>query len=68
MTFNCRYGRRIALLICVTLSTAAGLIRSFAPNYLSYVAMEFLDTALGSGFYSAGFILGMLKLITSERR
>lgn len=46
------------MIISVLLSTIAGLIKSFTPNYVSYVIMEFLDTAIGSGMYSAAYILG----------
>lgn len=47
------------MIISVLLSTIAGIIKSFMTNYTSYVIMEFLDTAIGSGSYSAAYILGM---------
>lgn len=46
------------MIISVLLSTIAGIIKSFATTYTSYIIIEFLDTAIGSGSYSAAYILG----------
>lgn len=50
------------MIVSVLLSTIAGLIKSLTPNYISYVIMEFLDTAIGSGMYSAAYILGRCNI------
>lgn len=42
----------------VLVTTVSGLIKSFTTSYIGYIVMEFLDTATGSGSYSAAFILG----------
>lgn len=44
------------------MSTIIGFARSFAPSYLWFLFLEFLDTAFGSGAYSSGFILGKLQV------
>ncbi|KAG7299223.1 hypothetical protein JYU34_017777 [Plutella xylostella] len=53
------YGRRTAFLLTAVSPGVTGLLRSFSPSYLVYVALEFLDATLGSGVYSTGFILAL---------
>lgn len=53
-----RYGRRTAFVLGTVLSGLFGLIRSFSPNYIMFIILEFLEPAFGSGAYSSGFILG----------
>lgn len=43
----------------MVLSGLFGVIRSFSWNYPSFLVFEFLEPALGSGIFSAGFILGL---------
>lgn len=42
------------------LSSISGLLKSFSPNYLTFIILEFLDTALGGAMYGAAFVLGTL--------
>lgn len=46
------------LIVSVLQSTVAGLVKSFTSTYVSYITMEFIDTFVGSGSYSAAYILG----------
>ncbi|KRT83420.1 membrane transporter [Oryctes borbonicus] len=62
-----KYGRKTLMIAAVLWTTFAGLTRSFTPSYLPFVIMEFLDTFLGSGFYSAGFVLAMELVIPEQR-
>lgn len=44
-----------------------GLIKSFSPNYYIFLAIEILEPILGSGVFSAGFILGM-EIVAPKNR
>lgn len=54
-----RFGRRFVLIVGVFGSAIFGYLRSFAPNYTTFILFEFLDSAIGSVTYSASFILAM---------
>ncbi|XP_026480787.1 organic cation transporter protein-like isoform X1 [Ctenocephalides felis] len=62
-----RYGRRTVLVFGIVISGVMGIIRSFSTSYIMFLIFEFLDPALGSGVYSAGFILGM-ELVGPKKR
>ncbi|XP_077294525.1 organic cation transporter protein-like isoform X2 [Arctopsyche grandis] len=62
-----RFGRRTILIAGITISGIVGLAKSFAPNYWSFILFEFLDPALGSGAYAAGFILAV-ELVGPQQR
>lgn len=53
-----RYGRRTILLGGLLLAGIMGMLRSYAPNYIFFLAFEFLDPLFNAGLYSASFILG----------
>lgn len=53
------FGRRSILIIGVFGSTICGYLRSFAPNYMTFIAFEFLDAGIGSVTYSSSFVLAM---------
>lgn len=53
------FGRRTILMVGVFGSATFGYIRSFAPNYMTFIAFEFLDAGIGSVTYSSSFILAM---------
>ncbi|CAH0675737.1 unnamed protein product [Chilo suppressalis] len=61
------YGRRTAVVLTAASAGLMGLIRSFSPNYIMYLVFEFLDATLGSGVYSAAFILA-LEMVGLNRR
>lgn len=48
-------------------SGVAGIIKSFSPNYIFFLFMEFLDQTIGSGAYSAAIILA-IELVASDKR
>lgn len=52
-------GRRTILVVGVFGSATFGLMRSLAPNYMTFIAFEFLDAGIGSVTYSSSFILAM---------
>lgn len=62
-----RFGRRIMMILPVLLSTILGLIKSFTPSYLTFISVEFMEATLGSGAYSASYILGM-EMLSAEYR
>lgn len=53
------FGRRTILMVGVLGSATFGYIRSFASNYMTFIAFEFLDAGIGSVTYSSSFILAM---------
>lgn len=54
-----RYGRRTILITGVFGSSIFAYIRSYAPNYITFVIFEFLDAGIGCVTYSASFILAL---------
>ncbi|XP_013141544.1 PREDICTED: organic cation transporter protein-like [Papilio polytes] len=52
-----RWGRRTAFCVFSGCAGALGLIKSFSLNYYMYVALEFLEAALGYGFGSAAYVM-----------
>uniref|UniRef100_A0A1B0DMI4 Major facilitator superfamily (MFS) profile domain-containing protein n=1 Tax=Phlebotomus papatasi TaxID=29031 RepID=A0A1B0DMI4_PHLPP len=65
--FSDRFGRRTAFVASCVFAALFGVIRSFSTSYLMFIIFEFLEPALGSGVFNAGFILGM-ELVGPERR
>ncbi|XP_022121629.2 organic cation transporter protein [Pieris rapae] len=51
------WGRRTAFCVFGAFAGVLGLVKSFAPNYNSYIALEFLEAALGYGFNSAAYVI-----------
>ncbi|CAG9090869.1 unnamed protein product [Plutella xylostella] len=51
------FGRRASIVIFSLNSAALGLLRAFSVNYAMYVALQFLQVALGGGGFSAAYIL-----------
>uniref|UniRef100_A0A7G3AT57 Putative organic cation transporter protein-like isoform x1 zootermopsis nevadensis n=1 Tax=Lutzomyia longipalpis TaxID=7200 RepID=A0A7G3AT57_LUTLO len=62
-----RYGRRTAFILSAFFAAFLGLLRSFSTNFTMFVILEFLDPALNSGMFNAGFLLGM-ELVGPSRR
>ncbi|XP_054732985.1 solute carrier family 22 member 3-like [Anastrepha obliqua] len=62
-----RFGRRTALAFGGFFSGILGLIRSFSPNYTTFVIFEFLDNMASSPMYSTCFIVG-IELVGPKRR
>ncbi|XP_020817423.1 solute carrier family 22 member 3-like isoform X1 [Drosophila serrata] len=50
-----RYGRKSILVAAGVLSSFAGLARSHAPEYYSFLSLEFLDMAVGSTLFPPPF-------------
>lgn len=51
------FGRRTSVVIFSFNIALIGLIRAFSVNYAMYVTLQFLQTALGGGAFSAAYIL-----------
>ncbi|KAH8379064.1 hypothetical protein KR009_002928, partial [Drosophila setifemur] len=62
-----RYGRKFILVIAGVLSSFAGLARSHAPEYYSFLSLEFLDMAVGSTLFPTAFLLAV-ELVGPQRR
>ncbi|XP_014357044.2 organic cation transporter protein isoform X2 [Papilio machaon] len=52
-----RWGRRTAFCVFSGCAGTLGLLKSFSLNYYMYVALEFLEAALGYGFGSAAYVM-----------
>ncbi|KAH8325284.1 hypothetical protein KR067_001574, partial [Drosophila pandora] len=62
-----RYGRKSILVLAGVLSSFAGLARSHAPDYYSFLGLEFLDMAVGSTLFPTAFLLAV-ELVGPKRR
>lgn len=65
--FSDRFGRRTILIVGVFSSSIFAYVRSFAPNYVTFVLFEFLDAGIGSVTYSASFILALEWIGVKDR-
>ncbi|XP_041980241.1 organic cation transporter protein-like [Aricia agestis] len=54
-----KWGRRTAFCVFVACAGCLGVVKSFAPSYPLYLAMEFLEAALGYGFNSAAYVMAV---------
>lgn len=54
-----KYGRKLALSVASLMNGIFGILRSFSPNYISLLVLEFCEAALGAGAYSTAFVLAM---------
>ncbi|CAG5054688.1 unnamed protein product [Parnassius apollo] len=61
-----RWGRLTAFCIFSACAGVLGLIKSFSVNYQMYIALEFLEAALGYGFGSAAYVMGVFSPCTLE--
>ncbi|XP_030571493.1 solute carrier family 22 member 7-like [Drosophila novamexicana] len=62
-----RYGRKAMLVVTGVLSALAGLARSHAPEYYSFLFFEFLDMAVGSTLFPTAFLLA-IELVGPKHR
>ncbi|KAJ0179285.1 hypothetical protein K1T71_004997 [Dendrolimus kikuchii] len=51
------YGRRTSIVIFSFNIALIGVVRAFSVNYPMYIALQFLQTAVGGGAFSASYIL-----------
>ncbi|XP_041980316.1 organic cation transporter protein-like [Aricia agestis] len=51
-----KFGRRIALVICIFNVALFGLMRAYSVNYIMYLVTQVLQSALGGGIYSCAYI------------
>ncbi|XP_045459905.1 solute carrier family 22 member 3-like [Melitaea cinxia] len=61
-----RVGRKTAVVITGILGGFFGLLRSFSPWYWFYIAMEFLEAAIGDS-YSPMYVL-VIEIVSTKRR
>ncbi|XP_038214193.1 organic cation transporter protein-like [Zerene cesonia] len=60
-----RYGRKVVIVATPLVVGVAGLLKSFAADYWTLVALEFLETALGYG--NASMVLSLEAVSHSQR-
>lgn len=53
------FGRRTSIVLFSFNIALVGFVRSFSVNYAMYVTLQFMQTAIGGGAYSAAYILAM---------
>ncbi|XP_023945421.2 organic cation transporter protein-like [Bicyclus anynana] len=51
------FGRRISIVFFAFNVALVGVIKAFSINYVMYVTLQFMHTAIGGGLYSAAYIL-----------
>lgn len=52
-----RFGRRMSIVFFCFNIALVGLIRAFSVNFAMYTALQFMQTAIGGGSFSAAYIL-----------
>ncbi|XP_017049195.1 organic cation transporter 1-like [Drosophila ficusphila] len=62
-----RYGRKFMLVVSGALSAFAGLARSNAPEYYSFLSLEFVDMVVGSTLYQTAFLMAV-ELVGPKHR
>ncbi|XP_063909141.1 solute carrier family 22 member 3-like isoform X1 [Zophobas morio] len=62
-----KYGRKAVFILGLIFCGICGLLRTFAPTYLWFLILEFLDAAFGAGSYVCGFIMGV-ELVGPKKR
>lgn len=62
--FSDKYGRKIVFIFSTLFSGTFGIVRSFSTGYVSFIVLEFFDSFLGAGVYTAGFIMGKQNIQT----
>ncbi|XP_041973152.1 organic cation transporter protein-like [Aricia agestis] len=50
-------GRRVSIVFFAFNVALVGVVRAFSVNYYMYIALQFLQTAIGGGMFSAAYIL-----------
>ncbi|XP_071440903.1 organic cation transporter protein-like [Hetaerina americana] len=62
-----RFGRRTVMVGAVMGQNTCGILKSFAPNYVVYFCVEFLEAFFGGGVFLSIFVLA-LELVGPSRR
>lgn len=56
--FSDKFGRKVVFVVSTICGGIFPIIRSFMTNYVAFTVIEFIDTSIVAGIYTAGFILG----------
>ncbi|CAB3244112.1 unnamed protein product [Arctia plantaginis] len=62
-----RFGRKVAVGFAAGSSLLFGFSRAFSPNYLTYVALHFLEAAFGGGLYPSAYVF-IVELVGLKQR
>ncbi|CAH2232580.1 jg10141 [Pararge aegeria aegeria] len=62
-----RFGRRVAVGIAATASFIFGISRAFAPDYITYLVLHFLEAAFGGGLYPSAYVFAV-ELVGLKQR
>ncbi|XP_026493102.1 organic cation transporter protein-like [Vanessa tameamea] len=62
-----RFGRRVAVGMAATASFIFGIARAFAPGYLSYLTLHFLEAGFGGGLYPSAYVFAV-ELVGLKQR
>lgn len=62
-----RFGRRVAVGMAATTSFIFGVSRAFAPGYLTYLILHFLEAAFGGGLYPSAYVF-IVELVGLKQR
>ncbi|CAK1555073.1 unnamed protein product [Leptosia nina] len=50
------FGRRVALIISIFNTAAIGVVKAFSTDYVMFLVLQLLETTLGGGLFSSGYI------------
>lgn len=62
-----KFGRRIALLGGLIMAGVFGVIKTFSPSYNWFIILELIESFMGAGVYTCGFIIGV-ELVGPKNR
>ncbi|KAH1017518.1 organic cation transporter protein isoform X2 [Dendroctonus ponderosae] len=62
-----RWGRKLVFIFCILLMTASGVLQVFAPEYITFVVLVFVNALGTAGVYPLAFILGVEMVGKSKR-
>ncbi|CAG9130233.1 unnamed protein product [Plutella xylostella] len=62
-----RYGRKVAVGLASTACFIFGVARAFAPDYITYLVLHFLEAGFGGGLYPSAYVLSV-ELVSLKQR
>ena len=61
-----KFGRKLAILVCILVSSIASLVGSFMPDYWSYLALRVLTASGSVGLFNESFTLTVALMGSKE--
>lgn len=62
-----KYGRKTMIALSGTISATMGLMKSFAPNYITFLIFEFFDGMAGNTLFNCVFVMAVELAVPQNR-